>query len=269
MTYSKSYGFGASDQFSRLFDPLGGSGGGGGGGGGELWTPAAITTNGWYDSHDESTLFKEGASDRLLRWEDKSGRDNHMVNDGTNDSSMADTNGLIGGKPALNFYGTGHFYPDITSGSGAPSGQAASHAVVYRHHDNDTATRRVLNGIGGTWIIGPYNGVHQAYVGNWAVGHGLADIPEAIFILSKSASDLSTTHMNGSTFSSYQGNQFPTAYTIGWTSGVIQCDVGEVVSWFDDDEGIRQKMEGYLAWKWGLESTLPGGHPYKDAAPTL
>jgi hypothetical protein len=29
----------------------------------------------------------------------------------------------------------------------------------------------------------------------------------------------------------------------------------------------RQKIEGYLAWKWGV--TLPGGHPYASAAPTI
>jgi phosphodiesterase/alkaline phosphatase D-like protein len=30
----------------------------------------------------------------------------------------------------------------------------------------------------------------------------------------------------------------------------------------------RQKIEGYLDWKWGLEANLPSDHPYKDAAPT-
>jgi hypothetical protein len=29
----------------------------------------------------------------------------------------------------------------------------------------------------------------------------------------------------------------------------------------------RQKIEGYLAWKWGLQGNLPTGHPYKSAAP--
>ena len=29
----------------------------------------------------------------------------------------------------------------------------------------------------------------------------------------------------------------------------------------------RQKVEGYLAWKWGLQASLPVGHPYKSAAP--
>lgn len=29
----------------------------------------------------------------------------------------------------------------------------------------------------------------------------------------------------------------------------------------------RQKLEGYLAWKYGLQGNLPAGHPYKSAAP--
>jgi hypothetical protein len=30
-----------------------------------------------------------------------------------------------------------------------------------------------------------------------------------------------------------------------------------------------QKLEGWAAWKYGLQANLPGGHPYKSAAPTL
>jgi hypothetical protein len=30
----------------------------------------------------------------------------------------------------------------------------------------------------------------------------------------------------------------------------------------------RQKLEGYLAHKWGLTANLPGGHPYKTVGPT-
>jgi hypothetical protein len=30
----------------------------------------------------------------------------------------------------------------------------------------------------------------------------------------------------------------------------------------------RQTVEGYLAWKWGLQSTLPASHPYTGANPT-
>ena len=31
----------------------------------------------------------------------------------------------------------------------------------------------------------------------------------------------------------------------------------------------RQKIEGYLAWKWGIQARLPASHPYKNARPTL
>lgn len=31
----------------------------------------------------------------------------------------------------------------------------------------------------------------------------------------------------------------------------------------------RAKVEGYLAWKWGLQANLPGGHAYAAAAPTV
>ena len=30
----------------------------------------------------------------------------------------------------------------------------------------------------------------------------------------------------------------------------------------------RQTMEGYLAWKWGLQNSLPASHPYKLSSPT-
>jgi hypothetical protein len=31
---------------------------------------------------------------------------------------------------------------------------------------------------------------------------------------------------------------------------------------------LRQKVEGYLAHKWGLTANLPAGHPYKTVGPT-
>lgn len=31
----------------------------------------------------------------------------------------------------------------------------------------------------------------------------------------------------------------------------------------------RQRLEGYLAWKWALEANLPAGHPFKNTPPTV
>lgn len=34
-------------------------------------------------------------------------------------------------------------------------------------------------------------------------------------------------------------------------------------------EGDRQRVEGYMMWKWGQQANLPVGHPYKDAPPLV
>jgi len=56
-------------------------------------------------------------------------------------------------------------------------------------------------------------------------------------------------------------------------NGAVQqsaVDIGEllIVQYaLTTDE--RQKVEGYLAHKWGLESSLPGSHPYYASPPAL
>jgi hypothetical protein len=31
----------------------------------------------------------------------------------------------------------------------------------------------------------------------------------------------------------------------------------------------RERLEGYFAWKWGLEASLPAGHPFRNTPPTI
>jgi hypothetical protein len=31
----------------------------------------------------------------------------------------------------------------------------------------------------------------------------------------------------------------------------------------------RERLEGYFAWKWGLEASLPVGHPFRNTPPTV
>lgn len=52
-------------------------------------------------------------------------------------------------------------------------------------------------------------------------------------------------------------------------SGVTNFDLSEML-FFNSNLSVsdRQKMEGYLAWKWSLQSKLPSDHPYKNAKPT-
>jgi hypothetical protein len=36
---------------------------------------------------------------------------------------------------------------------------------------------------------------------------------------------------------------------------------------YNSSDDTRQRLEGYAAWKWGLQGLLPSGHPYKAAPP--
>lgn len=55
--------------------------------------------------------------------------------------------------------------------------------------------------------------------------------------------------------------KYITSYYLGDICELIVLSYGA-------DTTTRQKIEGYLAWKWGLEGSLPSTHPYKLFPPT-
>jgi sugar lactone lactonase YvrE len=59
------------------------------------------------------------------------------------------------------------------------------------------------------------------------------------------------------------------SYATGiFKSGVYNGSIGEVILFNSTlSTSDRQKVEGYLAWKWGLQAKLPVSHPYYSAAP--
>ena len=89
-----------------------------------------------------------------------------------------------------------------------------------------------------------------------------------------------TLNLNGNTISTYTHNYFSSGgapYFIqggGNTSSFTSTTyISEIVNFNTALSVLNyQKVEGYLAWKWGLQSStiktgLPSGHPYYNAAP--
>lgn len=66
-------------------------------------------------------------------------------------------------------------------------------------------------------------------------------------------------------------NALPLDTVLNWaiSGGAFKGYVGELITYnaFVTDDG-RQKVEGYLAWKWGLQSALSPSNPWKTAPPT-
>jgi hypothetical protein len=76
--------------------------------------------------------------------------------------------------------------------------------------------------------------------------------------------DINSTSFTGTTFASFDA-------TLNWaiSGGGFKGCIGEVLTYpsvlVDLD---RQKIEGYLAWKWGLQSQLSSENPWQTSPPT-
>ena len=104
---------------------------------------------------------------------------------------------------------------------------------------------------------------------------------EAIFTLSRPAggdhsdtamrydgSDTTESNNNTNAINFVSGNQ---TITIGTDIGGTDKGkfvLGELIYMDTTPSAANiEKLEGYLAHKWGLEGNLPGGHTYKSSAP--
>lgn len=54
---------------------------------------------------------------------------------------------------------------------------------------------------------------------------------------------------------------------VGYPAGPLHGTIYEVAICPTVSVSDAQKLEGYMAWKWGVQANLPGAHPYKSAAP--
>jgi hypothetical protein len=75
-----------------------------------------------------------------------------------------------------------------------------------------------------------------------------------------------TTSVNTTSLSSYAGAQIGRFLALQSFGG----NIAEIVMYRSAlSVANRQSLEGYLAWKWGFEASLPVGHPYKNSPPTV
>jgi hypothetical protein len=74
----------------------------------------------------------------------------------------------------------------------------------------------------------------------------------------------STTNTIATPDNTNVGYSLARQYTVNRASNIV---IAEVIMVQSTNTTTRQLIEGYLAWKWGLQGSLPVGHPYISAAP--
>jgi hypothetical protein len=110
----------------------------------------------------------------------------------------------------------------------------------------------------GTGILTPSTGVN--IVVGWVSGTGTQTARATLNgQLTPSTASVTMNGVGGGLWVGSFGNGANTGFDGGFCEGMI----------FDAalSEADRQKVEGYLAHKWGQTALLPSGHPYKAVAP--
>jgi hypothetical protein len=256
-----------------------------------LWSPDDITTGAWYDASDSTTIAESGGA--VSQWDDKSGN-GFDISQGVGASQPTTNADTIGGLNAIEFDNDYLFRSNVDMfrniGEGLIVSVVKDAAVIASNQQYMVHVK--TGGAGLTRAALKNRSTIRTAAGRrldsdtfvQLDGDAITANPELSSAVFNWASDELSMRENGSLsvsttpiFSSGAGNTSDTdASEI--TIGNVAADptvnrgytglIAETIL-VENDISIDtiEKLEGYLAWKWGLESQLPVGHPYKNHPP--
>jgi hypothetical protein len=274
--------------------------------GAQLWTPADL--NGlalWLDASDASTLWADTNATtaamnggRVARWDDKSGND-YFADQSTSASQPT----LKGDR--LRF--TSHFMNHTTSKSMLRNSSSALIATVKQANETTALARAFLHrgssvapfqiryqlsvtadnlhrmesridddtsdeiDLRSTTTVGGVPRLHVSDL-HWAGGVGSHYINSTLMDSDSwdASQNLPDTDLN--TDSLHMQLIGAGRSSLGIMQQFFDGDIMEIIVARNASGAFstsdRQKLEGYLAHKWGLTDNLPANHPYKNAPPT-
>ena len=236
----------------------------------------------WLDSQDTANMVLSGP--RVTSWNDKSGNGNTATSLGSANPLLIQN--LINGYQAISFPNTGtspnptYFFDGPISLTGA----SISYFVVCVPSSVSVmagsprilalAATGAVDYTSASYLVALYQ--YNTAFGAYRNGGGatpLAVTANTPYIFSAIATSGNVgIYQNGGTVTnitvSGTGNfsisRFRVANEMNPASDLFNGNIGEVIvynSTITTDQ--RQQVEGYLAWKWGLQSSLDSGNPYK------
>lgn len=237
-----------------------------------LWTPDDLETPPTIWVKADSIVAND--NDLLTTWPDDSGNGNDLA--AISSQRPTYRTNQQNGLPAVKFDPSGGGGGGSNSMTKAVTGLSQpEHLVFVARPDSALTTGLAMDGAASDmrWQAADTSGNYFIYAGGTTVTVGFtADQFAIVSALFNGAS--SEYRKNGGTSASvgnvgaFNGG----GLTLGSSrSGGGPCRVSFAEVVFADyvlttDE--RQRIEGYLAWKWGLQADLPADHPYKASAPT-
>jgi hypothetical protein len=243
------------------------------------FTPASLTNlAAWYDAGDASTMTLVATGSGVTHWNDKSGNAVSLAAPAAQQYWPVWTSNGINGLAALVFSGGQYLYAT----SGFPTGSDYTIAAVALFSSTginnnilssylNSGTTHALYGNGGNGGTTPT--LYQS--GDAVIG---ATVGTATFLAvgtSKTGTGAVALYLNGgSATSATASSRVVTDGSVeagGYTGAAnfLGGDVAEALVYHAVlSTAERQFVEGYLACKWVLQSSLPATHPYKSVCPS-
>jgi hypothetical protein len=235
----------------------------------------------WLDAEDAASITLNGGTVSQLR--DKSGNNFHAVQ-ATASAQPTYVANSIGGKPTLSFDGSNDFLSIDNGPNVTPQHVIAG---VFRYVSGANY-RYIAKWQLGTevWLLSPNasNATRYFTAGTSGAAFG-ALFPQstpttaAALHSAQLLSGTQSAFFNGVVGSTVATN-VPTPRTnttpvfiaralTGANTDFTNVEFAEFVmlNGANATTENRQRLEGYLAWKWGLEASLPDNHPYHDFPP--
>lgn len=259
-----------------------------------IWNPSMIPTALWLDANDASTITLNGST--VSQWNDKSGNGRN-ASQPTAVSQPTYTVAGLNSKPAISFNGGTNIlgFNDQSLGKNvgalsyfivfiANAPAATDYRALFDLHTNGATDRASLYPRTNALEAGGRRLDSDAYQFQQATTLGAsAAIGSVIF--NYSAATLGVG-LNGNALS-FRAGGFQTAGNTSNTDSTYiaigasvnpanrfeaasgcNCVIAEFLCLQSaPSDPTRQKIEGYLANKWGLTANLPAGHPYKNTGP--
>lgn len=251
------------------------------------WTPAELPNLAlWLDAADSSTITLNGST--VSQWSDKSGNARHAVQATAANQPTYVTKGL-NGRSIVSFDGSNDA---LSTNAYTSSNQVGWYAVMrlnaVGHYPMLLSKYQLSPSINGIEFRGVETTGFPSITGA-ANNAGAGVLSPPSVPVSNSTSLVNRFSIlfglnNVGTSTLHQDGVLIDTKTLSFTNASLPLVIGSrqgatnfmngLVCEVVETSGVtgaltRERIEGYLAWKWALEANLPVGHPFKNQPPTV